>query len=105
VTDIFSGSETDITQSLKNVWDAKINPQKVIMGLAFYGKTYTLSSGSCAQPGCAAKGPGNAGACSNEAGSLYNSEIEELLSKDSSIKPVLDKNAAVKYFTWNKDQW
>jgi chitinase len=105
VTDIFSGRETDITQSLKKVWDAKINPQKVTMGLAYYGKTYTLSSGSCAKPGCAAKGPGNASACSNEAGSLYNSEIEELLSKDSSIKPVLDKNAAVKYFTWNKDQW
>jgi chitinase len=87
------------------VWNAGVNPQKVTMGLAYYGKTYTLSSSTCTTPGCAATGPGSPGPCSNEAGSLYNAEIAAILGKDSAIKPVLDQKAAVKYFAWDKNQW
>jgi chitinase len=96
---------SDIQQSLKLVWDAGVSPQKVTLGLADYGKTYTLTSGSCTKPGCAATGPGKPGPCSNEAGSLHNAEIDTVLQKNSNIKPVLDKQAAVKYFAWDTTQW
>lgn len=96
---------SDIQQSLQLVWDAGVSPGKVILGLADYGKTYTLSSGSCTKPGCAATGPGLAGPCSNEAGSLHNAEIDAILKKHTDIKPQLDKKAAVKYFSWDNTQW
>jgi chitinase len=96
---------SDIQQSLQLVWNAGVSPEKVILGLADYGKTYTLSGGSCTNPGCAATGPGLAGPCSNEAGSLHNAEIDAILKKHTDIKPQLDKKAAVKYFSWDKTQW
>jgi chitinase len=96
---------SDIQQSLKRVLDAGVNPQKVVLGLADYGKTYTLTSGACTKPGCAALGAGKPGPCSNEAGSLHDAEIDTILQKNSSIKPVLDKQAAVKYFAWDTTQW
>jgi chitinase len=95
----------EITQSLQLVWNANIDPKKVNMGLAYYGKSFTLSDPSCNKPGCAASGPGKAGPCSAEAGTLIDAEIEAILKNNTSIKPILDENAVVKYFSWDTNQW
>ncbi|KAL1968102.1 hypothetical protein VTN77DRAFT_2232 [Rasamsonia byssochlamydoides] len=96
---------SDISQSLQLLWNVGIDPQKVNMGLAHYGKTYTLSDTSCTTPGCPATGPGKAGPCSNEAGTLIDAEIDAILKNNTAIMPVLDEIAAVKYFAWDEDQW
>lgn len=96
---------SDIQTTLDLVWNAGVNPGKVILGLADYGKTYTLASSSCAKPGCAATGPGLIGPCSNDAGSLHNAEIESILKNHTDIKPSFDEKAAVKYFSWDQTQW
>lgn len=96
---------SDIQRSLQLVWNSGVSSEKVILGLADYGKTYTLSSGSCTKPGCAATGPGLAGPCSKEAGSLYDSEIDTILRDHADVRPQLDEKAAVKFFSWDKTQW
>ena len=48
---------------------------KLALGLAFYGRSYTLSDPSCATIGCEFSGPANPGPCTAAAGSLAYFEI------------------------------
>lgn len=73
------------------------------MGLGFYSRTFTMADRNCAKPGCKFLSEGNAGPCSKAIGVLTNAEIEVII-KEKNLKPVLDKEAAVKIITWD-DQW
>lgn len=81
-----------------------VDPDKVVLGLAYYGRTWTLKTDSCKTPGCPATGPGKAGPCSLEAGTLIDSEINGIIA-DYSIHPSIDEETAVKYFAWDENQW
>lgn len=93
---------TEIRDALNLLWRNDINPDQVNLGLAFYGRTYTVNP-DCVQKGCVYKSAGRQGACSGEAGILLNSEIFEIISKNN-LTPVFDKEAAVKIVYW-EDQW
>lgn len=95
---------TEIETALDLLWRNNITASKVNMGMAFYGRTFTLASSSCAEPGCTYLSAGDAGDCSGQAGILFNNEITQIIS-DNNLTPVLDKDAAVKTITWNSDQW
>ncbi|KAJ4369884.1 hypothetical protein N0V83_005648 [Neocucurbitaria cava] len=86
---------TEISQGLDLLWRNKINPAKVVLGLGFYGRSFTLSSSSCTTPGCAFSGGADAGECTKTSGILSNAEIQRLI-KAKSLKPILDKEAGVK---------
>jgi chitinase len=86
------------------LWRNNIDPGKVVLGEAFYGRSFTLSDTSCTKPGCAFSGGGIAGKCTDTSGILSNSEIQQIIS-DNDQTPVLDKDAAVKYMVWDEDQW
>ncbi|WDK22883.1 hypothetical protein CGRA01v4_14174 [Colletotrichum graminicola] len=77
---------------------------KLNTGLGFYGRAFQLADPSCNKPGCLFKGGATKGACSGESGILSYREIQEVI-KVNKIKPVHDKEAGVKYITWNTDQW
>lgn len=69
-----------------------------------YSRTFTLEDPSCTSPGCPFKWAGLPGGCTASAGILSYREIEEVLA-GSNIEPTYDKTDAVKYFTWNHNQW
>ena len=94
---------TEISDGLDLLWRNNIDPAKVNLGLAFYGRSMTLASSSCNTPGCPFVSAGNAAPCSNAAGVLLNTEIADIIS-DKHLTPTLDKTAAVKMITWG-DQW
>lgn len=83
-----------------------IPPKKVIMGLGFYGRSFTLSHSSCATPGCPFSEAAAPGICSKKAGILAYFEIMDILDKQKP-KVIWDKANAVKYFQFGaaKDQW
>ncbi|KAE8150988.1 hypothetical protein BDV25DRAFT_129159 [Aspergillus avenaceus] len=95
---------TEIKTALDLLWRNDIKPSKVNMGMAFYGRSVTLASSSCTEPGCTYLSAGNKAACSNTAGVLFNNEIQQIID-DKDITPTLYKDAAVKTITWNTDQW
>lgn len=76
---------------------------KVNLGLAFYGRAFTVSDTSCTTPGCTFESGGDAGPCSNSVGTLTNHEIEDIIAQYGLI-PTLYQDAAVKTITWG-DQW
>jgi chitinase len=85
------------------LWRNNIDPAKVVMGLGFYGRSFTLADPSCSSPGCKFSAGGNPGPCSATAGILLNSEIQDIIA--SGVTPTLDSDAAVKQIVWDSNQW
>ncbi|KAE8353840.1 hypothetical protein BDV28DRAFT_132353 [Aspergillus coremiiformis] len=102
---------TEIKSALELFWRVEIPPAKLVLGFGFYGRSFTLANPSCTSPGCPFSGASNAGPCSNTGGMLAYYEIMSVLNgatahkKRASINPTHDKAAAVKYFTFNQNQW
>ncbi|KAF2434209.1 glycoside hydrolase, partial [Tothia fuscella] len=94
---------TEITDSFDLLWRNKIDPKKVVMGVGFYGRAFTISDKSCNTPGCQFSSGSRKGRCSGESGILMNSEIDEIVG-DKHLTPKLYKDEAVKVTSWD-DQW
>jgi chitinase len=86
---------TEIDRGLDLLWRNNIDSKKVVLGLGFYGRAFTLQDPSCSDPGCPFSGGAKKGKCTGESGILSNSEIQ----------PTLVKKDAIKYLTWDSDQW
>ncbi|KAK2052280.1 glycoside hydrolase, partial [Colletotrichum caudatum] len=95
---------TEMSLAFDLFWRNDVPANKLNMGLGFYGRAFQLADPSCNKPGCLFKGGATKGACSGESGILSYREIQEVI-KVNKIKPVHDKDAGVKYITWNTDQW
>ena len=95
---------TEIYQNFKPLWFDGVDPKKVNMGLAYYGRSYKLADASCSKMGCAFKGPGAAGECTAFEGVLSNREIQSMIKKEG-ITPYFNQTAMVKYFTYAGDSW
>jgi hypothetical protein len=67
----------------------------------FYGRTYTLSTPLCADPGCEWSDPGPKGPCTDTAGILSYKEIQDIIS-EGDLQPVYDEVAGVYYVTYGK---
>ncbi|TGO83844.1 hypothetical protein BPOR_0584g00010 [Botrytis porri] len=76
----------DITIALSPLWFAGVDPAKLNLGLAAYGRGYTLASPECADIGCAYIGLSEPGPCSTEPGILSMREIEVLVQREG-LKP------------------
>jgi GH18 family chitinase/LysM repeat protein len=97
---------TEIDSGLDLLWGADVAPEKVTMGMAFYGRSYTLEAANCTTPNgiCQFSAAGLPGRCSAAAGSLNLQEIEDILVEEQ-LTPMFDKEAAIKYTAFNKTQW
>ncbi|KAJ5113892.1 glycoside hydrolase family 18 protein [Penicillium angulare] len=94
---------TEITQTLDLMWRNSIDPSKVVMGMGFYGRSFTLSDPTCTAAGCPFSGGGTPGDCSASAGTLMYSEIQEIVANGATV--IEDKDAAVAIVTWDENQW
>ena len=95
---------SEIKLAMDLFWRNDVPPAKLNLGLGFYGRSFQLSDPSCYQPGCNFKGGAAPGGCSQNSGTLTYKEIQQVI-KSNNLKPYHDKEAAVKYITWNQDQW
>lgn len=91
---------TEIDKGLTPLWFDGVDPSKIVMGLAYYGRTQKLADASCGKMGCSfVPGQGGApGSCTNAAGILSNREIKRII-KAENITLYLNTTAMVKYFT------
>lgn len=95
---------TEISTGLDLLWRNNINPRKVVLGLGFYGRSFTLADPSCTTPGCPFSGGASPGDCTKTSGVLSNAEIQRII-KDKGVTPIFDQRAGVKYIVWDNDQW
>ncbi|PYI32226.1 glycoside hydrolase [Aspergillus indologenus CBS 114.80] len=82
---------TEIKEGLDLLWRNNIDSQKVVLGEAFYGRSFTLSGG-------------NPGKCTATSGILSDAEIQEVIS-EHGLTPMFDEAAGIKYIVWNDNQW
>ncbi|KAK3692975.1 family 18 glycosyl hydrolase [Podospora appendiculata] len=97
---------TEIDLGMDLLWRAGVKSDKVVLGLGWYGRSFTLQSSSCNTPNgiCQFTGGAKAGPCSNAAGILDLQEIQNIV-KEKAITPTWDKKAGVKWITWDSNQW
>ncbi|EEU37423.1 uncharacterized protein NECHADRAFT_51570 [Fusarium vanettenii 77-13-4] len=94
---------TEIQLGLELLWRNNINPGRVVLGLGFYGRSFTMKSSSCLDAGCEFKEGAKGGDCTGTPGVLSAAEINKIIKDGAQVK--LDKEAGVKIVTWNNDQW
>ncbi|KAL2076239.1 hypothetical protein VTL71DRAFT_1182 [Oculimacula yallundae] len=94
----------DIDNGLTPLWFDGVNPKKVVMGIAYYGRTFTAASTDCGVMGCGFSGPGRAYGCTNFKGVLSNMEIRKMI-KETGAEPFLLEGAMVKELVYDTDQW
>lgn len=94
---------TEIDQTMDLLWRNGIEPDKVNLGLGFYGRSFTLSDPACSSPGCGFRSGGNPGKCTNSAGTLSFAEIQRIVA--AGAKVTLDTASASKLVTWDNNQW
>ncbi|RAK75242.1 putative class V chitinase, partial [Aspergillus fijiensis CBS 313.89] len=95
---------TEIKEGLDLLWRNEIDPQKVVLGEAFYGRSFTLSDTSCTAPGCPFSSGGDPGQCTATSGILSDAEIQGVIS-EHGLTPTFDEAAGIKYIVWNENQW
>lgn len=95
---------TEIKLATELLWRNDVNPSKVCIGYGFYGRSFTLADSSCSDPGCPFSDAANPGVCTGTGGYLSYYEIKDILER-TGIEPVWDKEAAVKYFKFDDNQW
>ena len=52
---------TEIDQTMSLLWRSNINPAQVVMGLGFYGRSFTMRDPNCNTAGCAFSSGGTPG--------------------------------------------
>lgn len=95
---------TEIDAALDLFWRTDVSPDKIVLGIGFYGRSFKLQDPACWQPGCAFSGPGDAGPCSDTPGILSYKEIQDILSS-TKAKPKYDSEAKVQYMVYGQNNW
>lgn len=97
---------TEIKDGLSLLWRAGVDPAKVVLGLGWYGRSFTLADPGCSTPNgiCEFTQGGNPGECTASAGTLSNAEIKRILASGVAVEQY-DATAAVKWMTWDTNQW
>ncbi|XP_022696357.1 endochitinase-like [Varroa jacobsoni] len=86
-------------------WEARGAPSsKLILGFAFYGRSFTLANSNKTYIGAPAQGPGRKGPISQTEGTLFYFEICELLRTNKDWTSAWDNEAKVPY-AYGDDQW
>jgi hypothetical protein len=80
-----------------------VDPKKVNMGMARYGRGYTVKDKSCMNIGCEFAGGNKAGNCTNVPSSLSNEEIRRIIN-EKGLETEFVKDHGVKIARWD-DQW
>jgi hypothetical protein len=95
---------TEFDDSFSILWENDVDPAKVTLGLAFYGRSYTLKDASCSSPGCAIFGFGPPGMCDDAYGYESYDQVQSLID-DKSTSTYFDEDAGVNIATYGGYQW
>lgn len=94
---------TEIDLALSLLWRNNINPGNVVLGLGFYGRSFTLSDPKCTTAGCGFTSGAKAGQCTQSVGTLSYAEIQRIIAKGGKVTK--DNTAAVKMVVYDTNQW
>jgi len=94
---------TEIDNALSLLWRNNIKPGNVVLGLGFYGRSFTLADPKCRTAGCKFTSGARAGKCTRSVGTLSFAEIQRIVASGATV--IKDNTAAVKMVVYDTDQW
>jgi GH18 family chitinase len=94
----------EIDKSLQFLWSSNVTSSKVNLGIANYGRGYTVADKSCMHSGCPFTGASRSGECTLLSGILSRCEIERRIKANNLSPTIISSGAGVKEITWD-DQW
>ncbi|KAJ2988998.1 hypothetical protein NUW58_g3690 [Xylaria curta] len=79
---------TEITDGLSLLWRAGVKPEKVVLGLGWYGRSFTLADPGCHVPNgvCQFTAGAAPGECTESSGTLSNAEIKRILDTSTGVE-------------------
>jgi Glycosyl hydrolases family 18 len=89
--------------ALAMVTKAGVSSDKIMVGIASYGRQFKMTDPNCATKDCTYTGPkatGTPGRCTNESAYISNAEIKEIIAKNPSAK-VVNTGGSSKYMTYD----
>lgn len=95
---------TEITEALDLLWRNNISSDKVVLGMVFYGRAFTVSNLSCTKLGRTYASGGKKRSCSGEVSVILNSEIDQVVVS-MGAKSILYEEEAVKVLNYEGNQW
>ncbi|KAH8165445.1 hypothetical protein CIB48_g2775 [Xylaria polymorpha] len=100
-------NQTETEFAFSMITKAGVAANKVIVGMAQYGRSFEMTTAGCYGPDCKYTGPGSgatAGRCTGTSGYLSNFEIREIISTDSSAQQYSDDEGG-DILVYNDVQW
>lgn len=94
---------SEIDHALDLLWDAGLAPGQVVLGVGFYGRSFSLAGQACGSPMCPYSGAGLPGPCTQTPGILSLVEIHDRIN-ERGLKPGYDEIAGIKWVSWD-GQW
>ncbi|KAJ4983451.1 hypothetical protein SVAN01_11059 [Stagonosporopsis vannaccii] len=91
----------EIDTALDLFWFNDVNPSKINLGVANYGRGYTLANSECAQYGCTWIGPSKARECTELVGVLSQCEIQRIINQNQLKPKLISKSAGVKQIVFD----
>ncbi|KXT13896.1 hypothetical protein AC579_2627 [Pseudocercospora musae] len=99
---------TEIKLATDLLWRNNVPPEKVVLGVGFYGRSFRLGKTSCSKPGCefSSNPAADPGVCTESSGTLAYFEIMDIIEKQKP-KIVYEEESAVNYIVYGdkKNQW
>lgn len=86
---------------------AGVQANKILIGMALYGRSFQMTTPGCWGPGCKFTGPASGatpGRCTGTASYISNFEIREIISGKSGVQ-VLEDNADGDIIVYDNVQW
>ncbi|KAK4233298.1 Chitotriosidase-1 [Achaetomium macrosporum] len=105
---------TESDDALGLLWRAGVNAANVVMGLGYYGRSFTLADPTCTGPGCLFQEGGAKGDCTDSMGILSAADIDRIIKANAgkrdvhgraAVGVIHDEAAAVKIATFGGNQW
>ncbi|KNG46052.1 glycoside hydrolase family 18 protein [Stemphylium lycopersici] len=94
----------EIDAALNLLSSTNIAPRKINLGIANYGRGFTVAGKDCMYYGCESAGPSKAGSCTKEQGLLSACEIGRIIQEKNLTPQLIKGGAGAKEITWD-DQW
>jgi len=97
---------TEINTALDLILQDGVSPDKLVMGLALYGRGYVPARDDCLEPGCEYASPLQWSHCNDQGGVRFYREILQTLDevRDAPGTNIMHhEKEAVKVLTWNGD--
>ncbi|KAL4799251.1 hypothetical protein BDV19DRAFT_385501 [Aspergillus venezuelensis] len=99
---------TETTSALSMITKAGVSSDKIVVGLASYGRSFKMTEAGCTGPMCRFVGPDSGaakGMCTNTAGYIADAEIYRILDEDDTAETFYDKSSDSNILVYGSTEW